>query len=114
VTGDVQSGLTKESKVIRLGLTMSEPRFATPKEALLHAAKTLGGQAAIATLLRYPDRRNVSPWFSTDRPFPAEHCPALERATRAVAALRSDSSLIVLCEELRPDVEWGVLRMQAA
>ena len=35
---------------------------------------------------------------------PAEHCPAIERATGGQ----------VKCEELRPDVPWGVLREQAA
>lgn len=32
---------------------------------------------------------------------PAEHCPAIERETG------------VVCERLRPDVAWDVLRMQA-
>jgi DNA-binding transcriptional regulator YdaS (Cro superfamily) len=32
---------------------------------------------------------------------PAEHCPAIERATG------------VRCEELRPDVPWEVLREQS-
>lgn len=31
---------------------------------------------------------------------PAEHCPAIERATNGA----------VRCEDLRPDVEWHVLR----
>lgn len=34
---------------------------------------------------------------------PAEYCPAIERATGGM----------VRCEELRPDVEWDVLRQQA-
>src|SRR5437868_3370016 len=76
------------------------------KAALQRAAVILGGQAALAELLGYPDRRNVWPWFNTDRRFPAEHCPVVERATRE----RGD---IVRCEELRPDVAWDVLRMQA-
>jgi len=75
----------------------------TPKQALAEAARILGGQAAVASLLGYNDRRNVSPWFTTDRPFPAEHCPAIERATR-------EKGEPILCEQLRPDVEWGVLR----
>lgn len=68
------------------------------KEALRRAADVLGGQAALAELLGYTDRRNVWPWFNTDRKFPAEHCPLVERATG------------VTCEELRPDVQWDVLR----
>lgn len=35
--------------------------------------------------------------------FPSEHCPTCERLTGGA----------VTCEELRPDVEWGVLRQQA-
>jgi DNA-binding transcriptional regulator YdaS (Cro superfamily) len=78
-----------------------------PKEALRRAAVTLGGQAALAKLLGYEDRRNVWPWFSTDRPFPAEHCLVVERETRALGH-------VVTCEELRPDVAWEVLRAEAA
>lgn len=33
---------------------------------------------------------------------PAEHCPAIERATGGA----------VRCEDLRPDVDWAVLRGQ--
>lgn len=33
---------------------------------------------------------------------PAEHCPAIERATAGA----------VRCEDLRPDVAWSVLRGQ--
>jgi DNA-binding transcriptional regulator YdaS (Cro superfamily) len=73
------------------------------KEALRRAAKVLGGQAAVAQLLGYADRRGVWPYFNTARPFPAEHCPAIERATR-------EKGEAVLCEELRPDVDWGYLR----
>lgn len=75
------------------------------KDALHKAARILGGQAAFASVLGYEDRRNVSPWFNTERRFPAEHCPAIERATRTKGEP-------VLCEELRPDVAWDVLRMQ--
>lgn len=66
----------------------------------------------MASACDFKDRRNVWPWFNTDRSVPAEHCPAIERATRAVAAERGDPKLIVLCEELRPDVAWSVLREQ--
>jgi DNA-binding transcriptional regulator YdaS (Cro superfamily) len=77
------------------------------KLALHRAAKVLGGQAAIASLLGYSDRRNVAPWFSTARAFPAEHCPTVEAATR-------ERGQPVTCEELRPDVRWDVLRLQSA
>lgn len=75
------------------------------KAALSRAAKVLGGQAALASALGFSDRRNVSPYFTTARRLPAEHCPTIERATRAAGE-------VVSCEELRPDVAWDVLRMQ--
>jgi DNA-binding transcriptional regulator YdaS (Cro superfamily) len=57
-----------------------------------------GGPASLAraigrsvqTVCNWPLRGNV----------PAEHCPAIERATNGA----------VRCEDLRPDVEWHVLR----
>jgi DNA-binding transcriptional regulator YdaS (Cro superfamily) len=76
----------------------------TPKAALIKASHILGGQAALASALGFSDRRSVWPWFNTDRRVPAEHCPAIERATNGQ----------VRCEELRPDVAWAVLREQAA
>ena len=42
----------------------------------------------------------VSQWISGIRRVPAERCPAIERATGGA----------VRCEDLRPDVDWGVLR----
>ncbi len=83
------------------------PMQITPeKAALIRATEILGGQAALASVLNYEDRRHVWPWLNTDRRFPPEHCPLVERATR-------DKGQPVLCEELRPDVAWDVLRMQS-
>lgn len=81
----------------------------TPPEklALRRAAEVLGGQTALALALGFSDRRHVWPWFNTSRRVPAEHCPGIERATR-------ERGSPVLCEELRPDVAWGVLREQVA
>lgn len=73
------------------------------KQALHRAAEIVGGMASLARLLGYADRRNVWPWFHTDRRFPAEHCPLIESATGGQ----------VRCEDLRPDVRWDILRMQA-
>lgn len=67
------------------------------KRALQRAAELLGGQAGLASVLGYSDRRNVYPWFATDRAFPAEHCPTVERATKGV----------VTVEELRPAEQWA-------
>lgn len=69
------------------------------------AAKVIGSQAAMALALGV-SRAAVSQWMFTDRRVPAEHCPAIERLTRE----RGD---VVRCEELRPDIPWGVLREQA-
>ena len=44
----------------------------------------------------------LSQWASGDRQIPADRCPAIERATNGA----------VRCEDLRPDVAWGVLRGQ--
>ncbi len=46
----------------------------------------------------------LSQWKTRTRAVPAERCPAIERATRG----------IVRCEEMRPDIDWAVLREQAA
>lgn len=83
---------------------------APEKEALRRAASVLGGQSALASACGYSDRRSIWPYFNSDRRFPAEHCPAIERATRALG----DSDKIVTCEQLRPDVAWEVLRLQTA
>ena len=42
----------------------------------------------------------VSQWANGVRRVPAERCPQIERATGG----------LVRCEELRPDVDWAVLR----
>lgn len=45
----------------------------------------------------------ISQWRNGVRPIPAERCPAIERATAGA----------VTCEDLRPDVDWAVLRGSA-
>ena len=83
------------------------------KAALRRAVDVVGGQAALASACGFSDRRRVWAWFEPGRRVPAEHCPSIERATRAVAAAKNDANLIVLCEDLRSDVAWGILREQA-
>lgn len=79
------------------------------KVALQRAAEVLGGQVGVATACGFTDRRHVWPWFNTSRRVPAEHCPAIERATREKAV--ADPTIEpVTCEQLRPDVAWEVLR----
>jgi DNA-binding transcriptional regulator YdaS (Cro superfamily) len=84
---------------------MNKP-LSPEKQALRRAAAVLGGQAALADLLGYKDRRNVWAWFNDpSRELLAEHCPTIERATRAKGE-------IVKCEELRPDIDWKVFRLR--
>jgi DNA-binding transcriptional regulator YdaS (Cro superfamily) len=42
-----------------------------------------------------------------ERGIPAERCPSIERATR-------EAGEAVLCEELKPGIEWEALRAKAA
>ena len=77
---------------------------ATPEEALRKAIDALGGITMAARTLNVKDGRyqTVQSWLSNR--VPAEHCPAIERATDGA----------VRCEDLRPDIDWAVLRDQAA
>lgn len=82
-------------------------------EHLDRACAALGGQAALGSAVGVK-QPTVNGWVTGDQRVPAERCPRIEAATRAVAASRGDPALIVTCEQLRPDVGWDVLRMQAA
>ena len=68
-------------------------------KALLDACIRVGGQASLARILGVKPP-TVNQWIGADRPIPAERCPAIERATDGA----------VRCEELRPDVDWSVVR----
>lgn len=63
------------------------------------AARELGSQRALADALGVT-KAAVWQWKDPDRKTPAEHCPAIEQLTHGK----------VTCEELRPDVNWSVLR----
>lgn len=67
----------------------------------------MGGVSAAARALDLPGHRyqTIQAWARGQ--IPAEHCPAIERETRA----RGEP---VTCEELRPDVDWAVLRAGAS
>lgn len=76
-------------------------------ESLQKAVGIMGGQAATARALTTPERKlaqaHIWNWLnskSPDQTPPAEYCPAIERATDGR----------VRCEDLRPDVDWAVLR----
>lgn len=66
------------------------------KEQLKSAIKATGGYKSFAQAVGAPSTHAVKGWFLTR--VPADYCPRIERVTG------------VRCEELRPDVEWGVLR----
>jgi len=63
------------------------------------AVDAVGGVTALAKHLHVTPP-TVHQWISGVRPIPAERCPQIERATGGA----------VRCEELRPDVDWAVLR----
>lgn len=77
------------------------------KTAAQEAIEILGGPVSAARVLGVKDERyqTVQSWLANR--VPAEWCPAVERETRA-------RGTPILCERLRPDVPWGVLREQAA
>jgi DNA-binding transcriptional regulator YdaS (Cro superfamily) len=67
-------------------------------DALKKAIDIVGGQAALGKECGVWQSA-VSNWIQREK-VPAEYCPAIERATKGS----------VRCEELRPDVDWAVLR----
>jgi DNA-binding transcriptional regulator YdaS (Cro superfamily) len=74
-------------------------------DPIQRAAEILGSHTALADLCGV-SKGAVSQWKDKARRVPAEYCPLIERATR-------ERGSPVLCEELRPDMAWDVLRMQA-
>lgn len=60
-------------------------------------------QSSLAAKLGMKNSVLVNQWVNGVRQVPAERCPAIERATGGA----------VRCEDLRPDVEWGVLRSES-
>lgn len=63
----------------------------------------LGGPSKAAVVLGVTTQA-VCFWRDGKRTFPAELCPTAERATGGK----------VRCEDLRPDVDWAILRQTAA
>lgn len=72
----------------------------TPKDVVKAVIKHLDGPVKAAALLGVPGGRyqTVQQW--TINGVPAEWCPVIERVTRRKFR----------CEDLRPDVEWEVVR----
>lgn len=70
--------------------------------AIERAIRAAGGITKLASALGVKGHAVVHQWRLSR--VPAEYCPLIERATAGA----------VRCEELRPDIAWGVLREQAA
>lgn len=66
------------------------------KDVINRAIKAAGGMAAFVRAVGAPSAKAVAAWKLTR--VPAEYCPRIELATG------------ILCEELRPDIDWAVLR----
>lgn len=64
------------------------------------AIEVLGGVVSAADVLSVK-YQVVQHWVRNR--VPAEYCPLIERETRA-------RGTAILCEELRPDIQWGVVR----
>jgi DNA-binding transcriptional regulator YdaS (Cro superfamily) len=71
----------------------------TPLERAIELA---GGVGALASAIGVAP--SAPSMWKTRGNVPAEHCPAIERATAGG----------VRCEDLRPDVAWEVLREQSS
>jgi DNA-binding transcriptional regulator YdaS (Cro superfamily) len=68
-------------------------------DAIKKAVDLLGGAPTTATKLGV-SYQLVYFWLRGERKFPVEKCPVVERLTDGA----------VRCEDLRPDVEWSVVR----
>ncbi len=63
------------------------------------AIDSVGNANRLAKAINVP-AQSVLFWRDGERRVPAEYCPRIEVATAG----------LVRCEDLRPDVPWGVLR----
>jgi len=71
--------------------------------ALEKAIEVVGSQVELARLLNVT-KAAVNQWKLPGRRVPLVHCPQIERATNGT----------VRCEDLRPDVNWTVVRKEKA
>lgn len=67
------------------------------KDALNEAIRTAGGLSSFVASIHAPSIHAVKAWRRANS-VPADYCPKIERLTG------------VLCERLRPSVDWGYLR----
>lgn len=71
-------------------------------EALERVCEIVGGQSRLAFLLSIKPP-TVNQWVRLVKQIPAERCPEIEKLVVGK----------VICEELRPDVDWAYLRNSA-
>jgi DNA-binding transcriptional regulator YdaS (Cro superfamily) len=90
---DWASQLRHDGECVILTNVSNEVVVKTPLDRAIERA---GGPASLARLLRVSS--NLPNMWKVRGKVPADYCPAIERETG------------VSCEELRPDVAWGVLR----
>ncbi len=88
---------------------MKAIRSTAGRHGLELAVIALGSQAKLARALGVSPGR-VSQWRRLAEPLPPERCLQIEQLTRAIALEAGDQSLIVACEELRPDLAWSMVR----
>lgn len=77
-------------------------RMNTESSPLFRACQVAGGLTSLAKLLDVKPP-TIYQWLNASRPLPAERCVQIEEVTGGA----------VRCEELRPDVNWAVLRKAA-
>lgn len=78
---------------------MSTPHTLTAHAALNRVIEIFGSQLALATALNL-SKGVITQWKLPRARVPAKHCPIIEEMTQGV----------VLCEDLRPDIRWDVVR----
>lgn len=93
--------------LVFLAYTGGMETMSSAQQAARRAIQVMDGPANAARLLNVKGHRHqtVQSWLKNR--VPAEHCPAIERVTR-------ERGSVVTCEELRPDVDWAVLRSAVA
>lgn len=75
------------------------PEVKPETEKVRQAVQKLGGQTNTARLLGVTVP-TVHEWVKGVRRVPDRHCPTLERLTDG----------LVICEDIRPDIDWAFVR----
>lgn len=88
-------------------------------KAVWRAIRAFGTQKLMAKELGV-EQATVSDWARGDRSVPWHLCVRIETATRRIAGVKRNVTLVVTCEELQPGLDWeavlqlAVLRLGAA